>query len=145
MFASQLPGSQQLWKVLAEGGPAEQFTKEGGLRGDWSPAGDRIAYDVDTANRLRIAEASSGKLLREVKGSGNEPDFTCLEPGREAHQHARKLVGMGRKPDSGEPRLAIQFPQGYHLSFPGSLTPDGKSVVVNKQVTTSRIVLLENF
>jgi Tol biopolymer transport system component len=142
MFASQLPGSQQIWKVLAEGGPAEQFTKEGGLRGDWSPAGDRIAYDVND-NRVRIAEASSGKVLREVQKS-NLSSPVWSPDGKLISAHGPASVWT-IDPNSGDAKLAVQFPQDYRFTFRAAWMPDGRSVVVNKYMTTSQIVLLERF
>ena len=48
-------------------------------------------------------------------------------------------------PDTGDRHLAVQFPQGFVTFFRAAWTPDGKSVIVNRQQRLSQIVLLENF
>jgi Tol biopolymer transport system component len=141
MFASQSPGNQQLWRVPSGGGKAEQFTQDGGLRGDWSPSGDRIAYDVNDS-RVRIA-ASSGKVLREVKGV-NLYSPVWSPDGKRVSAHGRASVWIV-DPETGGARLAVQFPDSYRFNYRAAWTPDGKSVVVNKSTSNSRIVLLENF
>ena len=46
---------------------------------------------------------------------------------------------------TGKGYNAVQFPGKFNLRFRACGTPDGKSVVVNRQELVSNVVLLENF
>jgi hypothetical protein len=48
-------------------------------------------------------------------------------------------------PETGEERLAVQFPQDFVAMFRAAWAQDGKSVIVNRRERTSHIALLENF
>ena len=45
---------------------------------------------------------------------------------------------------TGQGRLAVQFPGRSHMIFLAGWGRDGKSLIVNRQETISHIVLLEN-
>ena len=47
--------------------------------------------------------------------------------------------------ETGERRLAVEFPQPFVAMFRAAWTQDGKSVIVNRRERVSHIVLLENF
>jgi hypothetical protein len=48
-------------------------------------------------------------------------------------------------PETGDRRLAIQFPPNFRVQFRAAWTPDGNSVIVNRQERVSHIALMENF
>jgi Tol biopolymer transport system component len=153
-FTSMRPGPADIWKVSASGGTPIQLTHSGGFRGDWSPDGGRIAYDTlvlqggprereNQTTTLEIAEASTGKVLRKVSaGSLQSPVWS--PDGKRLSATSGNSVWM-IDPETGERRLAIQFPQNFRVLFRAAWTPDGKSVIVNRQERVSHIVLLENF
>jgi Tol biopolymer transport system component len=47
--------------------------------------------------------------------------------------------------ETGESRLAAQFPRRFHIIFRAGWSRDGKSLIVNRNQPVSSIVLLENF
>jgi TolB protein len=153
-FTSMQPGPADIWKVSASGGRAVQLTHSGGFRGDWSPDGGRIAYDTlllqggprDRENRtttLEIAEAATGKVLRKLSAGGLESPVWSPD-GKRLSATSGNSVWM-IDPETGERRLAVEFPKNFVAVFRAAWTPDGKSVIVNLQERTTHIVLLENF
>jgi len=152
-FTSIGPAPVDIWKVPASGGPPVQITHRNGFRGDWSPDGSRIAYDRQALQgnpgergqapvAIEIADASTSKVLTEVEAP------TLISPvwspdGKRLSATSGNSVWI-IDPETGQRRLAVQFPANFFLIFRAAWTPDGKSVIVNRQERTSRIVLLEN-
>jgi len=139
--------------VAPAGGAPVQVTHGGGFRGDWSPDGSRIAYDkqvlqgsvreADYQNTIEIAEASTGKFLRKVS-QGNLTSPIWSPDGKRVSATRGNTVWL-IDPETGEARLAVQFPRNLVAMFRAAWTPDGKSVIVNLRERASHIVLLENF
>ena len=152
-FTSIGPAPVDIWKVPASGGAPVQITHRNGFRGDWSPDGSRIAYDRQALQGnpgergqapvgIEIAAASTSKVLTEVEAP------TLMSPvwspdGKRLSATSGNSVWI-IDPETGQRRLAVQFPANFFLIFRAAWTPDGKSVIVNRQERTSRIVLLEN-
>jgi Tol biopolymer transport system component len=152
-FTSMRPGPAEIWKVPAAGGTPAQVTHSNGFRGDWSPDGARIAYDTavlqgspregDPISRLEVAEASTGKVLWKLsRGLLQSPVWS---------PDGKRLSAIGGNSvwlidrDGGDAHVAIQLPPGFAAVFRAAWTPDGKSVIVNRQERSSHIVMLENF
>lgn len=153
-FTSMRPGPAGIWKVAASGGTPVQVTHSSGFRGDWSPFGGRIAYDTlllqggprereQRTTTLEIAEASTGKVQRKLSSANLESPVWSPD-GKWLSATSGNSVWI-IDPETGERRLAIQFPQDFVAFFRAAWTPDGKSVIVNRQERVSHIVLLENF
>jgi Tol biopolymer transport system component len=152
-FASMHQGTAEIWKVAAAGGTPVRVTHGGGFRGDWSPDGSRIAYDkqvlggsvreADYQITVEIAEASTGKFLRKVS-QGNLTSPIWSPDGKRVSATRGNSVWL-IDPETGEARLAVQFPRNLVAMFRAAWTPDGKSVIVNLRERVSHIVLLENF
>jgi Tol biopolymer transport system component/tRNA A-37 threonylcarbamoyl transferase component Bud32 len=150
-FGSARTSPQQLWKVPSTGGTAVQLTKEGGTRGDWSPADDRIVYSAESpgGGALKVAAFDGNVLLRipYADAAGALPVWS--PDGRRfsaIHREGRELDSVWIFDAlTGEGRKAVQFPAGFGLIFRAVWTPDGASIIVNRSENTSHIVLLENF
>jgi serine/threonine protein kinase/Tol biopolymer transport system component len=152
-FTSMRPGPADIWKVSASGGTPVQMTHSGGFRGDWSPDGSHIAYDIqvlqgsvregDNEVALEIAEASTGMVLRKVSGAGLTSPVWSPD-GKRLSATSGNSVWM-IDPGTGERRLAVEFPKNFVALFRAAWAPDGKSVIVNRRERLSHIVLLENF
>jgi len=152
-FASLPPAPAEIWRVAASGGAPIQVTHGGGFRGDWSPDGARIAYDSQLLQgsvrergdqaTLGIAEASTGKILWKAS-QGNLGSPVWSPDGKRLSATAGNSVWI-INPETGDRRLAIQFPQNFVILFRAAWTQDGKSVIVNRRERVSHIVLLENF
>jgi Tol biopolymer transport system component len=154
-FASQSrSNSPEIWRVAIAGGAPEQLTHGGGFRGDWSPDGRRIAYDIQVLqgsvreggnqSALEIADASTGTVLvrKAFRQALESPVWS--PDGKQLSATAGNSVWM-IDPEKGEQRLAVQFPQDFVAMFRAAWTQDGKSIIVNRRERTSRIELLENF
>jgi Tol biopolymer transport system component len=153
LFGSVRSGSPQLWKVAASGGEPEQITRNGGVRGNWSPTGDRIAYASDGVNGIRNAiEVSdlSGKVELQIPYDDADMALPTWSP------DGRRFTAVHRErgdcnsvwifdAQTGKGYKAVQFPAKFNLWFRACWTVDGKSVVVNRQELVSNVVLLENF
>jgi serine/threonine protein kinase len=154
-FASQSrSNAPEIWRVAAAGGAPEQLTHGGGMRGDWSPDGRRIAYDIqvlqgsvregDNQSTLEIAEASTGKVLVRKAFRQSLASPVWSPDGKRLSAVAGNSIWM-IDPETGGQRLAVQFPQDFVAMFRAAWTQDGKSVIVNRRERTSHIALLENF
>jgi serine/threonine protein kinase/Tol biopolymer transport system component len=154
-FASQSrSNAPEIWRVAAAGGPAEQLTHGGGFRGDWSPDGSRIAYDIqvlqgsvreaDTQSTLAIAEAATGSVLvkKAFRQAVTSPVWS--PDGKRLTATAGNSVWM-IDPETGDERLAVQFPPDFVPMFRAAWAQDGQSIIVNRRERTSHIALLENF
>jgi Tol biopolymer transport system component len=153
-FASMRPGPADIWKVSASGGAPVQVTHSGGFRGDWSPDGGRIAYDTQVlqggprereqrTTTLEIAEAETGKVLRKLSAASLASPVWSPDGKRLSATNSGNSVWI-IDPETGERRLAIQFPQNFVALFRAAWTQDGKSIIVNRRERVSHIVLLEN-
>ena len=131
-----------------------QLTHSNAFRGDWSPDGQRIAYDTlvlqggplereQRANSIEIAEASTGKLRRKVSAA-NLQSPVWNSDGTRLTATTNNAVWM-IEAETGERHLAVEFPRDFLIIFRAAWSPDGKSVMVNRQERVNKIVLLENF
>jgi Tol biopolymer transport system component len=148
------PGPADIWKVAASGGTPIQLTHSGGFRGDWSPDGSRIAYDTQVLQggprereqqptALEIADASTGTVIRKVPAP-NLVSPVWSPNGKQLTATSGNSVWLIDS-ETGDRRVAIQFPQDFRVLFRAAWTPDGKSVIVNRQERVSHIALMENF
>ena len=153
-FTSMRPNPVDIWKVPASGGTPVQVTHSNGFRGDWSPDGDRIAYDTQVLqggprereqgpSGIEIAEASTGKILRKVPAPNLQSPVWSRDGKRLTATFGNSVWIID--PDTGERHAAVQFPQDFNTIFRAAWAPDGKSVIVNRQQRVSQIVLMENF
>ncbi len=147
-FGSFRGGDPQLWKVPSAGGQAVPITREGGFRGDWSPVDNRIVFWK--AGELQVVNADSGKVLLKVPAGDLvstlpvwSPDGRSFSAMREEGHGNSSLWIFDAK--SGERRLAAVLPPGFHTLFRAGWEKDGKSLIVNRNETSSHIVLLDNF
>jgi len=92
---------------------------------------------------LEIAEASTGRVLRKVPAP-NLVAPVWSPDGKRLTATSGNSVWM-IDPETGDRRLAVQFPQHFRVLFRAAWTPDGKSVIVNRQERVSHVVLMENF
>ena len=147
-FGSLRGGDPQLWKVPSAGGQAAPITREGGFRGDWTAADNRIVFWK--AGELQVVDADSGKVQLKVPAGDLvwtlpvwSPDGRSFSAMREeGHGNSSLWIFDAR---SGERRLAAILPPGFHTLFRAGWGKDGQSLIVNRNETISHIVLLENF
>jgi Tol biopolymer transport system component len=146
-FSSNRGGSRRLWKVAATGGSPTLVVDDSSVpfRLDWSPVDNRIAYRVEPTGTIRAVDADTGKIVLESAFYGSfpvwSPDGSTLAV-VEGEAGNRIFVLDAR---TGASRLAVQFPEDFHMIFRASWTPDGKSLIVNRQEVRSHIVLIEGF
>jgi Tol biopolymer transport system component len=158
-FGSENPEMPQLWRMPSGGGEPVRMTKDSGIRGDWSPVENRIVYAAGahlyggpfatTAPRLEVA-GFDGRTIRTIPWPSAglalpvwSPDgrkFTALH-GESQDNHSVWIFDA----DSGKGQLAVKFPGRFQLIFRACWTPDGKSVIVNRQQAVNHVVMLENF
>jgi Tol biopolymer transport system component len=157
-FGSPRDGSEGTWRVPAGGGPPEKVA-DGLFRGDWASRPDGGGTWMVTS-------------LRGTKGLGLVTGVRLLDPERRAVLWQRELVGTMMStptfspdarlislpgwdrersviwtldPASGEPRIAVRFPDPVPLSFRASWADQGRALVVNRSQQVSRIVLFDRF
>lgn len=147
VFGSTRTGTPQLWKVSSAGGPAVRVTKNGGIRGDWSPLDTRIVYAA-TEGRIELADASTGAVLRGWDGPFGvalpvfSPDGRSFSAVRTEGDRSSVWIFDA---ETGEGRPAVRFPERFHLAFRASWCDGGKALTVDRIEAASHIVLLENF
>jgi len=148
-FHSNRSAGRGLWKAPSDGGPAERVSNVPFSRTDWSPVDNRIAISAgsQSANpdRVKVVDADSGKILWEVPSPESfpvwSPDGKSLSVVQGDGGNVIRILD-GR---TGEGRVAVEFPDNFHMIFRAAWTPDGKSLIVNRQELLSHIVLIENF
>jgi Tol biopolymer transport system component len=135
-------GAQQLWKISSEGGEAVLLTPETGTRGDWSPSGNRLVYYGE--RRINLLDMDSGKIVRTFPQLDYENALPVFSPdGRQFSAPQRDGSVWIFDTESGEGRIAVQFPAPFPMVFRACWTRDGKSLIVNRNLTRSHIALLE--
>jgi Tol biopolymer transport system component len=115
-----------------------------GYRADWSPSGDRIAA-TDDVTGAGILDAATGKKLRALNPSPYFPIWSPDGMKIAAIQNARTNEIYLYDPETGEGKLAVEFPKDFNAAFKACWTADGKSLIISRQDLRSHIVLLENF
>ncbi len=149
-FGSLRGGRPQFWKVPAGGGQAVRVLDTPWQRGDW--VGNRLVFWGQ--NVINVAEAGTGKVLRKIAGPWAE--WASGGPLPVLSQDGRRFTGV--RPDNylkhsiwifdadtGEGRLAVEFPSRFHITFRADWGKDAKSLIVNRQESVSHIGLIENF
>ena len=150
-FGSEGPGPPQIWKMPSNGGEAMQLTKNGGIRGDWSPVENQIVYAVERPGKPRLEVSDfDGKVLLSVDWSNAGNTLPVWSPdGRRftAIRHEGPVNDSVWIFDaaSGDGRAAVKFPGRFHMIFRACWTPDGRSIIVNRVEAVSHIVMLEDF
>jgi hypothetical protein len=157
-FGSPRDGSYGTWRVPAGGGAAEKVT-DGLFRGDWAsrPDGDgtlmvtsfRGTKGVGLVSGVRLLDPERRAVLwqRELVGTVTStpsfsPDARLISlPGWDRE----RSVIWTLDPASGEPRVAVRFPDPVPLSFRASWADQGRALVVNRFHEVSRIVLFDRF
>ena len=128
-----------------------QLTKNGGIRGDWSPVENQIVYAVERPGKPRLEVSDfDGKVLLSVDWSNAGNTLPVWSPdGRRftAIRHEGPVNDSVWIFDaaSGDGRAAVKFPGRFHMIFRACWTPDGRSIIVNRVEAVSHIVMLEDF
>ena len=148
-FGSGREGLPQIWKVPSAGGHAVRISEWGG-RVDWSPVDNRLAYSDWLANRVEIVDADSSKVLLQVPIPQAPLSLPVWSPdGRQfslvrSESYLKDSVWI-YDAQTGQGKPVVQFPGRFHMIFRAGWSRDQKSLIVNRQETTSHIVLIENF
>jgi len=157
-FGSEGPDDPSLWKIPSGGGEPVRLTKNGGVRGDWSPVENKIVYSAGAhvsggqfalGPRIEVAD-SDGNVLRTIPWSSAGATLPVWSP------DGRRFTAIrNENPDnssvwvfdaaSGAGKLAVKFPGLFRLIFRACWTPDGQGVIVNRQQEVSHIVMIESF
>jgi serine/threonine protein kinase len=148
-FGSLRGGEYRVWKVPVSGGQAVRVSDEPAVRGDW--IGDRLILSGGRSLAIVIVEAGTGKVLRKIGEPGQglvglpvwSPDgrrFTALR----RDNYLKDSIWIFDA-DTGQGRLAVEFPGRFHVLFRAAWGKDAKSLIVNRVETISHICLIENF
>jgi Tol biopolymer transport system component len=146
-------GYPQIWSIPSAGGERVQLTKNGGVRGDWSPVGNRFVYsearNPNGKRNLEIVDFDGNLLLSVEWPDANRtlpvwsPDgrrFTAIRADSSDNDSVWVFDAA-----TGEGKPAVKFPGRFHLIFRVLWTPDGNSVVADRLERDSNVVLLEDF
>jgi Tol biopolymer transport system component len=145
-FGSLRGGEEHIWKVPVGGGQAVRVSDERGVRGDW--IGDRHVFWAQ--GFVIVTEAGTGKTLREIPmrewtrtlpvWSPDGRRFTAIR----SDSYLRDSIWIFDA-DTGDRRLAAEFPGRFHMIFRAAWGKDAKSLIVQRIETISHIGLIENF
>ncbi len=145
IWRSLREGADQLWKVPVGGGQAVKVSDEGSY-GDW--LGDHLVFSAQGS--LVVAEAGTGHVLRKIPMRDRSRTVPVWSPdGRRftaisSDNYLRDAIWIFDA-DTGDRRLAVEFPGRFHMIFRADWGRDAKSLIVNRNETVSHIGLIENF
>jgi hypothetical protein len=143
-------GEWETKRIAASGGPAEKVV-DGFFRGDWirKPDGTgTLMVTTGGGGGLRVVDVERRSIVwQDSKVTGALPMFS-------ADGNAISIVyPESRDRDAiwvydaatGKGRVAVRFPQPFHILFRASWVDDGRAFVVNRQETPSHIVMFDRF
>ena len=150
IFASLRDGIWVTRRVSPEGGSPETVV-EGFFRGDWirrpNGTGTLIVSSM-LAGGLRLLDGERRTVIWQDAMPGNalpvfSPDGTSVSI---AYRETRDRDAIWvYDVETGKRRVAVQFPQQFHISFRANWVDDGRAFVLNRVESTSHIVLFDRF
>jgi len=150
IFASLRDGVWVTRHVSPAGGPAEDVV-EGFFRGDWIARADRTGTWIVSsmlAGGLRLLDGERHTVIWQDTQPGNalpvfSPDgkFVSISYRETRDRDAIWVYDVA----TGNKRVAVRFPQQFHIMFRANWVDDGRAFVINRVETTSHIVLFDQF
>jgi dipeptidyl aminopeptidase/acylaminoacyl peptidase len=150
MFASLRPGGWETRRVRPGGGPAETVV-DGFFRGDWMQKSDGPGTWIVTSiigGGLRLLDAERRMVVWQDVQPGNgmpifSPDGKSVSI---AYRESRDRDAIWvYDVATGTGRIAVRFPQPFHISFRSNWVDDGRAFIVNRVESTSHIVMFDDF
>ena len=146
-FGTARENGFQIWKAPSLGGEPSPVTKDGGVRGEWSPVDGRIVYWAP--DRVEIADTGTGEVLLKKPLRGWSwcipvwsPDARSFSVVQGDSEYGESISIFDSK--TGVGRVAVKFPRRFHAFLRAGWTGDGMSLIVNRHESVSRVMLLEN-
>jgi eukaryotic-like serine/threonine-protein kinase len=150
IFASLRDGVWVTRRVSPAGGPPEDVVA-GFFRGDWIAQADRTRTWIVSsmlAGGLRLLDGERRTVIWQDMQPGNalpvfSPDgkFVSLSYRETRDRDAIWVYEVA----TGNKRVAVRFPQQFHIMFRANWVDDGRAFVINRVETTSHIVLFDQF
>ena len=150
MFASLREGTWETRQIRPAGGPSERVV-DGFFRGDWVTKAD--------GSGTWIVSSMQGGGLRLLDGERRTVVWQDWQPGNAMPIFSpdRKSVSIAYRESrdrdaiwvydvaTGTKRVAVRFPQQFHISFRANWVDDGRAFIVNRFESTSHIVMFDGF
>jgi Tol biopolymer transport system component/predicted Ser/Thr protein kinase len=151
-FASNRTGRFEVWRVAVEGGTEEQLTTEGGACPAESPDGRTLYYQAAERGAL-LARPTSGGRPRTV--------LPCVPTGQSWAVGPRGIVHVECGPPGAGGNAVREQTLRYLDLATGkdeplatvegdwiggvSVSPDGKTILYGRSVSTSSLMMIDNF
>jgi len=148
MFSSLLDARWETKRIAASGGAAEKVV-DGFFRGDWIRKRDGTGtLMVTSEDGLRVVDVERRSVVwQDSKRSGAMPMFSAdgnLISITYQESRDRDAIWV-YDVATGKGRVAVRFPDPFHILFRASWVDDGRAFVVNRQETPSHIVMFDRF
>jgi Tol biopolymer transport system component len=149
-YASNRTGRFEVWRVAAEGGTEEQLTSGGGAAPVESPDGRTLYYQAAERGALLARPTSGGRphtllacvptLTSWAAGPRGIVHAQC-EPPRVDEPAVQTVRYLDLATGKDEPLATVEGSSIVGLS----VSPDGKTVLYGRGVTTSALMMIDNF
>jgi Tol biopolymer transport system component len=152
VFGSLRDGVWTTRRLSPDGGPPQDFVS-GFFRGDWiarpDGKGTWIVTSAPNGRGLRLLDGENGSVLwQDDTMPGNalpvfSPDGRSVSISyRETRDRDAIWVYDSA---TGSKRVAVRFPDRFHISFRANWVDDGRAFLVNRLETSSHVVLFDRF
>ena len=145
-FTSNRTGRFEIWRVSAEGGPAEQMTHEGGYKAIESPDARTLYYTKRSADGPLYARTLGGSEEKQVLQEVAMRGFDVFEDGIYYLAYGRLSKLEIRFYNLGTSRSRVISPIGFWPDLGLSVSPDRKTFLFSlSSLVGNDLMLIENF